>query len=53
MATDPVCGMAVAAVASSVRAEYDGVTYWFCGEGCRAAFVDAPGRYCGSAPGAR
>jgi xanthine dehydrogenase accessory factor len=48
-ATDPVCGMAVAAVASSVRAEHDGVTYWFCGEGCRAAFVDAPDRYSGSA----
>jgi xanthine dehydrogenase accessory factor len=52
-ATDPVCGMAVAAVASSVRAEHDGVTYWFCGEGCRAAFVDAPERYSGSAPADR
>jgi xanthine dehydrogenase accessory factor len=47
-ATDPVCGMAVAVVASSVRAEHDGETYWFCGEGCRAAFLDAPERYCGS-----
>jgi len=40
-------------VASPVHAEYAGVTYWFCGEGCRAAFVDAPERYCGSAPDAR
>jgi xanthine dehydrogenase accessory factor len=47
-ATDPVCGMAVAAVASSEHVEHDGVTYWFCGPGCRAAFVDAPERYCGS-----
>jgi xanthine dehydrogenase accessory factor len=53
VAADPVCGMAVAAVASSVHAEHDGVTYWFCGEGCRAAFVDAPERYGGSAPADR
>ena len=53
IATDPVCGMAVAAVASSVHVDHDGVTYWFCGEGCRAAFVDAPDRYGGSAPADR
>ncbi|HKA03002.1 MAG TPA: XdhC family protein [Acidimicrobiales bacterium] len=49
---DPVCGMDVVAAAPSEHADHDGVTSWFCGPGCRAAFVDAPERYCGSsAPG--
>jgi xanthine dehydrogenase accessory factor len=47
-AQDPVCGMTVAAPAMSAHAEHEGATYWFCGPGCRAAFVDAPERYCGS-----
>jgi YHS domain-containing protein len=36
-ATDPVCGMTVdrAKARTSVR---DGVTYYFCGEGCRQTF---------------
>jgi xanthine dehydrogenase accessory factor len=44
-AVDPVCGMEVVAGAAE-HAEHDGRTYWFCGPGCRAAFVDAPDRYC-------
>ena len=44
-AVDPVCGMTVATVAASLHAEHGGVTYWFCGPGCRAAFLDDPGRY--------
>jgi xanthine dehydrogenase accessory factor len=44
-AVDPVCGMTVPAVAASLHAEHDGVTYWFCGPGCHAAFLDAPRRY--------
>jgi YHS domain-containing protein len=38
----------VAAPVPSEQADHEGVTYWFCGPGCRAAFVDAPERYCGS-----
>jgi YHS domain-containing protein len=36
-ATDPVCGMTVdrAKARTSVR---DGVTYYFCSEGCRKSF---------------
>jgi xanthine dehydrogenase accessory factor len=48
MAQDPVCGMTVAATVTSEHAQHEGATYWFCGPGCRAAFVDAPERYCSS-----
>jgi xanthine dehydrogenase accessory factor len=43
--TDPVCGMAVAAEASGRPLEHDGVTYYFCGSGCRRAFEDNPAAY--------
>ena len=42
---DPVCGMSVATVASSLRVVHEGATYWFCGSGCLAAFLDDPARY--------
>jgi xanthine dehydrogenase accessory factor len=38
VALDPICGMTVAAVASTLSLERDGETFYFCGEGCRAAF---------------
>ncbi|HEX5495039.1 MAG TPA: XdhC family protein [Mycobacteriales bacterium] len=44
-ALDPVCGMTVAVSPASLRAEHDGRTWYFCGPGCRHAFVDDPGRY--------
>ncbi|MFN8198239.1 MAG: XdhC family protein [Nakamurella multipartita] len=44
-AVDPVCGMTVATVPASERAEYDGRTVWFCGPGCRNAFLADPTRY--------
>ena len=36
-ATDPVCGMTVDR-AKSLTSVRDGVTYYFCGEGCRKSF---------------
>lgn len=39
-AVDPVCGMTVARVPTSPTAVVDGVTHWFCGPGCRQAFLD-------------
>ena len=42
---DPVCGMTVAASAADPSAVVDGVTWWFCGPGCRQAFVDDPARF--------
>lgn len=43
-AVDPVCGMAVVA-GSGERAVHAGVTYWFCGAGCRRRFEEDPARY--------
>jgi xanthine dehydrogenase accessory factor len=45
VATDPICGMEVAITASALRAEHGGRTWYFCGSGCRAAFLDAPERH--------
>jgi xanthine dehydrogenase accessory factor len=44
-AVDPVCGMSVPAVGSSLHVEYNGVTVYFCSPGCRAAFRKDPERY--------
>jgi xanthine dehydrogenase accessory factor len=44
-AVDPVCGMTVLAVPSSVHVELDGRTTWFCGGGCRRAFLADPASY--------
>lgn len=38
LAVDPVCGMSVAAVASTPSLSHQGETVYFCGEGCRAKF---------------
>jgi xanthine dehydrogenase accessory factor len=38
-AIDPVCGMTVTISPSAVSLERDGVTYYFCGGGCRTAFA--------------
>ena len=38
LAVDPICGMTVAAVASTLSLERDGHTFYFCSEGCRARF---------------
>lgn len=44
-AVDPVCGMTVAAASSSPYAETpDGIVY-FCGSGCRTAYLDNPAAY--------
>ncbi len=44
-ALDPVCGMIVAAVAASPHTETPGGTVYFCGTGCRAAYLDNPAAY--------
>jgi xanthine dehydrogenase accessory factor len=38
IAVDPICGMTVAAVDSTLSVERDGETVYFCGEGCRSEF---------------
>ena len=44
-AIDPVCGMTVAALPTSLHYEYAGTTSYFCSPGCRAAFVADPERF--------
>ena len=48
-AIDPVCKMTVdPANPPGGSAEHDGQTYYFCGPGCRAAFVKEPASFLGS-----
>jgi xanthine dehydrogenase accessory factor len=47
-ALDPVCGMTVAMVDSSLQLDHDGERHWFCGSGCLRAFADDPAAYLGS-----
>lgn len=49
IAIDPVCGMTVAAVDSTLHIDIDGARTWFCCASCREAFVTDPARYAPSA----
>ncbi len=44
-AVDPVCGMTVAAVETSLHLDHDGTRSWFCGTGCLRAFAADPSAY--------
>lgn len=44
-AVDPVCGMTVITAAARHRHEHQGISYFFCCEGCRAKFAGEPERY--------
>ena len=41
-AIDPICGMTVAITADAINATHDGVTFYFCAEGCRRRFLADP-----------
>ena len=45
IAIDPVCGMTVAALPSSLQVQHNGTTVYFCAAGCRTAFVGHPEQY--------
>jgi xanthine dehydrogenase accessory factor len=47
-AVDPVCGMSVAMVDSSLHLDHDGARAWFCGSGCLRAFAADPEAYVGA-----
>ncbi len=47
-AIDPVCGMEVVAIETSLHADVDGTRYYFCSEGCRSSFLADPQRYAGA-----
>jgi xanthine dehydrogenase accessory factor len=38
LAVDPICGMTVAAVASTLSLERDGERFYFCGQSCKSKF---------------
>ncbi|MGA8056594.1 MAG: YHS domain-containing protein, partial [Candidatus Binataceae bacterium] len=42
--TDPVCGMKVDPVTAGHSHVHDGVTYYFCCDGCRAKFAAMPAK---------
>jgi xanthine dehydrogenase accessory factor len=44
-AIDPVCGMSVATVETSLHLDHEGTRYWFCGTGCLRAFAADPAGY--------
>jgi uncharacterized protein len=44
-AVDPVCGMTIDRHAGKPTVVYEGRTYYFCGEGCKARFEAEPERY--------
>jgi xanthine dehydrogenase accessory factor len=48
MAIDPVCGMTVATVETSLHLDHAGVRHWFCGRGCLRAFASDPSAYVGT-----
>ena len=43
--TDPVCGMQVDEQKAAGQSEYDGQTYYFCGQGCKDRFDQNPEQY--------
>jgi xanthine dehydrogenase accessory factor len=47
-AIDPICKMTVAAVDSSIHADHDGTTYYFCCPGCKDAFLADPTAHVGA-----
>lgn len=51
-AVDPICGMSVVMVESSLHLDHDGARYWFCGSGCLRAFGADPAVYVSAAAAA-
>jgi Cu+-exporting ATPase len=45
MATDPVCGTKVEQSTAPAKAEFEGVTYYFCSAECAGEFEDDPEAY--------
>jgi putative ABC transport system ATP-binding protein len=45
MVIDPVCGMAFELDNAKTSVEWNGQTYYFCAQGCRAEFEQQPERY--------
>jgi len=48
-AVDPVCRMSVRKSEAAATRRHSGRTYYFCNQGCAAAFEQEPQRYAGRA----
>lgn len=51
--TDPVCGMDVDATTATLRTDYNGQTYYFCGATCKQKFDLRPEQYIGKSAEAK
>jgi Cu+-exporting ATPase len=47
LAKDPICGMNVNEKTAKIKSEYNGKTYYFCNQACKATFDKNPIRYAG------
>jgi Cu+-exporting ATPase len=45
METDVVCGMKIDPASAAGRSDYQGKTYYFCSDSCKARFDLNPGQY--------
>ena len=45
MALDPVCNMSVDRKSAPAETEWNGITYYFCANGCREDFLIDPEKY--------
>ncbi|HSB88442.1 MAG TPA: YHS domain-containing protein [Anaerolineales bacterium] len=50
MAIDPVCGMTVDEKTATLKSEFSGKTYYFCGPGCKRSFDKEPAKYAAAMP---
>ncbi len=46
-AIDPVCGMNVHPVETTLHVEHEGEAYYFCNTACKDSFVSDPEKYLG------
>lgn len=51
--TDPICGMKVEEEKAAGQSEYQGQTYYFCGQGCKSKFDQNPQQYANKGADAR
>jgi Cu+-exporting ATPase len=45
MTRDPVCGMEVEEKSAVGKVEHEGRVYYFCSDGCKAAFLKNPAKF--------
>ena len=51
MAKDPVCNMMVDEKTAKWKSDYEGKTYYFCNQSCKATFDKSPTKYASGSSG--